>query len=133
MNNECVECGKMFTSVRKTMYCCDACRQKYQYNKRKQNGENPYLNQKERGVNKKKIKAVLSLGGKCTSCEYNKNLSALEFHHIGPSTKEFALDLRVFSNLSDVKLNIELEKCELLCANCHREVHNLDKNGWSLV
>lgn len=132
MNNECVECSKVFTSARKTMYCCDACRQKYQYNKRKQNGENPYLNQKERGINKK-IKAVLSLGGKCISCGYNKNLSALEFHHIDPSIKEFALDLRVFSNLSDDKLNIELEKCELLCANCHREVHNLDKNGWSLV
>lgn len=132
MNNECVECSKVFTSVRKTMYCCDACRQKYQYDKRKQNGENPYLQQKERGINKK-IKAVLSLGGKCTSCGYNKNLAALEFHHIDPSTKEFALDLRVFSNLSDVKLNIELEKCVLLCANCHREVHNLDKNEWCLV
>lgn len=132
MNNECVECSKVFTSVRKTMYCCDACRQKYQYDKRKQNGENPYLQQKERGINKK-IKAVLSLGGKCTSCGYNKNLAALEFHHIDPSTKEFALDLRVFSNLSDVKLNIELEKCVLLCANCHREVHNLDKNEWYLV
>lgn len=132
MNNECVECSKVFTSVRKTMYCCDACRQKYQYDKRKQNGENPYLQQKERGINKK-IKAVLSLGGKCTSCGYNKNLAALEFHHIYPSTKEFALDLRVFSNLSDVKLNIELEKCVLLCANCHREVHNLDKNEWCLV
>ena len=131
MNNECVECGKIFTSVRKTMYCCDACRQKYQYNKRKQNGENPYLNQKERGVNKK-IKAVLVLGGKCTYCGYDKNLSALEFHHTDPSAKEFALDLRVFSNLSDVKLNMELEKCVLLCANCHREVHNPDKNAWSI-
>ena len=76
MNNERVECSKVFTSVRKTMYCCDACRQKYQYDKRKKNGENPYLQQKERGINKK-IKAVLSLGGKCTSCEYSKNLSAL--------------------------------------------------------
>ena len=131
MNNECIECGKMFTSVRKNKYCSDACGQKYQYNKRKQNGENPYLQQKERGLNKK-IKSVLLLGGKCSSCGYNKNLSALEFHHTDPSVKEFALDLRIFSNLSDAKLNIELEKCQLLCANCHREVHNPDKNRWNL-
>ena len=131
MNNECVECSKVFTSVRKTMYCCDACRQKYQYDKRKQNGENPYLQQKERGVNKK-IKAVLSLGGKCISCGYNKNLAALEFHHIDPSIKEFQVDLRVFSNLSNERLEEEVSKCLLLCANCHRELHNPDKNAWSI-
>lgn len=62
------------------------------------------------------------MGGKCSRCGYCKCNSALEFHHIDPFHKEF--------NISKVKLTTfnqqiknELDKCILLCANCHREVH----------
>ena len=49
---------------------------------------NNYENQKLRGL-KRKYEAVLARGGKCEICGYNKNLSALEFHHKDPSEKEF--------------------------------------------
>lgn len=57
-------------------------------------------------------------------CGYNKNIAALEFHHINPEEKEFEIDIRHFSNTSLEKLKKEVNKCILLCANCHRELHN---------
>lgn len=89
------------------------------------------LKKKDRGLSKK-IEAVIAKGGKCEVCGYAKNLSALEFHHINPKDKKFQIDLRVFSNLSLDRLTEEINKCMLLCANCHREVHNPDKNNWNV-
>ena len=60
-------------------------------------------------------------GGKCQLCGYNKYLGALEFHHTDPTVKEFHLGQR--RGLSEDKLRAELDKCQLLCSNCHREVH----------
>ena len=49
---------------------------------------NCYENQKIRGL-KRKYEAIMSRGGRCELCGYNKNLAALEFHHKNPSEKEF--------------------------------------------
>ncbi len=68
-----------------------------------------------------KIKLVEYLGGKCMICGYNKSLSALEFHHINPKEKEFAL---TYSNKSWDKLKQEADKCILVCANHHREIED---------
>lgn len=84
---------------------------------------NNYQNQKLRGL-KRKYEAVIARGGKCEKCGYSHNISALDFHHINPEEKEFEIDIRKFSNASLSLLNKELDKCILLCANCHREVHN---------
>lgn len=129
MNNICIECNVGFESSRKASYCSDACRQRYNYKLKKAEGINPYEGQKSRGL-AKKIQSVKLKGGKCEKCGYSKNLSALEFHHTDPSVKDFQLDLRIFSNLSNKLLEKEILKCILLCANCHRELHNPDKNEW---
>lgn len=63
-------------------------------------------------------------GGACEICGYCKNIAALEFHHLNPEEKEFNVDMRKFSNMNLEKLEAELEKCILVCANCHRELHN---------
>lgn len=86
---------------------------------------NNYEQQKLRGL-KRKYEAIVARGGKCEVCGYNKNIAALEFHHKNPDQKEFQLDMRHFSNNSLEKLQNELDKCILLCANCHRETHNED-------
>lgn len=61
-------------------------------------------------------------GGKCIHCEYNNSLVALEFHHVDPSKKDFSI-----SNVRSLTFNNvikeELDKCILLCSNCHREEH----------
>lgn len=87
------------------------------------NNPNNYENQKLRGL-KRKYEYVMKRGGKCEHCGYNANLSALEFHHKNPEEKEFQIDVRAFSNHSLEKLEAELDKCELLCSNCHKEHHN---------
>jgi len=69
----------------------------------------------------RKAKAVEMKGGKCTLCGYDRYFGALEFHHTDPSEKDAVWrKLRLKSWESIVK---ELEKCVLLCSNCHREEH----------
>ena len=68
-----------------------------------------------------KIKAVEYKGGKCVRCGYNKCVGALDFHHEDPATKEYALGSGRKRNFESMKS--ELDKCVLLCSNCHREEH----------
>ena len=70
----------------------------------------------------KKRKAIRYKGGGCNVCGYDKSFSALEFHHIDPSSKE--KEPHLLNSLSWDKQKEELDKCILLCANCHREVHD---------
>jgi 5-methylcytosine-specific restriction endonuclease McrA len=60
-------------------------------------------------------------GGCCSKCGYDKSDYALEFHHRDPEKKDFSIN-RGASLVFD-KLKEELDKCDLLCANCHREEH----------
>jgi len=69
-----------------------------------------------------KKKMVDLRGGKCQICGYSRCLIALDFHHIDESTKEFGLSQRDLTK-SWVKILVELNKCVLVCANCHREIH----------
>lgn len=71
---------------------------------------------------KGKFDLITRKGGQCIRCSYKKCQAALEFHHRDPSQKDIDPSL-----LKDRRLNAyvltELEKCDLLCAVCHREVH----------
>ncbi len=69
----------------------------------------------------RKLFAVDYKGGKCSKCGYDKCVGALEFHHLDPSEKEAHWQkMRLWSKSRLLK---ELDKCILLCANCHREIH----------
>ena len=69
----------------------------------------------------RKLNAIKYKGGKCIECGYDKCHGALEFHHRNPKTKKY--------NWNQLKIRPwkivlkELDKCDLLCANCHREKH----------
>lgn len=67
-----------------------------------------------------KDKAVKYMGGCCLICGYNKCNRALHFHHINNFEKDF--DISSKTSWSVVKE--ELDKCVLLCANCHMEAHD---------
>ncbi len=62
-------------------------------------------------------------GGCCEKCGYSKSTSALQFHHKDPSTKEFGI-AALNTDSDNPKIREELDKCSLLCANCHYEEHN---------
>lgn len=71
---------------------------------------------------KTKEELVKYKGGKCEICGYDKCIGALDFHHLDPSKKDFAIsNSNIYKNLD--KLKEEVDKCILVCANCHREIH----------
>lgn len=71
---------------------------------------------------KLKENAVKYKGGMCQYCGYNKYIGALEFHHVNPNEKDFAISRSGYTR-SWEKVKKELDKCVMLCSNCHREVH----------
>ena len=62
-------------------------------------------------------------GGKCVLCGYDTCKRALSFHHRDPKKKDFGLSTKGITR-SWEKTRKELDKCVLLCANCHMEVHD---------
>lgn len=88
-------------------YTCIACHSGYIKRKRAQN----------------KQALIDYLGGRCQQCGYNRYIGALEFHHRDPNAKAFGLSESNFARPL-ASLKIEADKCDLLCANCHREVEN---------
>lgn len=70
-----------------------------------------------------KKKLVDAFGGACKICGYNRSIKALEFHHINSTTKLFGISTNKTTK-SFSKLLEEAKKCDLLCANCHREIHH---------
>jgi hypothetical protein len=61
-------------------------------------------------------------GGECECCGYKKCNSALEFHHLDPSKKDFSISRARLTTFGK-KVKAELDKCMIVCANCHREIH----------
>jgi len=57
----------------------------------------------------------------CVRCGYDKCIAALDLHHKDPSQKSFRISSRWTA--SDEVMKAEVEKCEVLCSNCHREEH----------
>lgn len=69
-------------------------------------------------------------GGKCIRCGYSKCMAALEFHHRNSETKGYnianftkAYNPQTAWPENQAKVREELDKCDLVCANCHREIH----------
>lgn len=64
----------------------------------------------------------------CNQCK-NADYRVLEFHHLDGKIKFFSISLARDNNLSLDKIRQEIEKCVILCANCHRITHWVE-NGW---
>jgi hypothetical protein len=69
-----------------------------------------------------KKKLVEYKGGKCEICGYNKCIDNLTFHHLDPSQKDFQISgaSKAFETLKK-----EVDKCQMLCRNCHGEIHSI--------
>jgi len=69
-----------------------------------------------------KLRAIAAAGGACRDCGFAGPVDALEFHHLDARSKEFGISVDGIPR-SWARVQAELAKCVLLCANCHREVH----------
>lgn len=68
--------------------------------------------------------AVNYLGGKCKKCNWVGDLSGYDFHHLDPTKKDFSPNAANLANKSWDVVKLELDKCDLLCAICHRLEHS---------
>ena len=75
-----------------------------------------------RRLRKNKQRAIDYKGGKCACCGYNKCRAAMEFHHTDPLKKEG--ETSKLKGGTWERFKKELDKCILLCSNCHRELHS---------
>jgi hypothetical protein len=91
--------------------------------KRKYSDRKEYL-KKAVSIRRKKIKkmSIEYKGGSCQICNYNKCIDALEFHHLDPNEKDFGISAKGITRAWK-KVKEELDKCILVCSNCHREIH----------
>ena len=71
-----------------------------------------------------KLKAIDYLGGKCSKCNITGVPAIFDFHHKDPKEKDFNWGKKRTSNFDSLKK--ELDKCILLCSNCHRELHDAE-------
>ena len=63
----------------------------------------------------------------CRVCG-EQRLVCLDFHHIDPTTKKHCIS-RMHAHYSQEKIEQEIAKCEVLCANCHRVLHYGAEDG----
>jgi hypothetical protein len=77
---------------------------------------------------KNKLQAIEYKGGKCQVCGYKKCPASLAFHHRNPEEKD--LNWNTLRNMAFDKCKKELDKCDLVCHNCHSEIHWQLDNEW---
>lgn len=105
--------SKTLVELEKCMLLCDNCHNEI-------HSETSGKSNKTHIKNKLKL---LDMYGKhqCEECCYNKNVAALHFHHKNPSEKLFTFSNK--SKFNESEMRKELDKCVLLCGNCHNKVH----------
>ncbi|MAH42137.1 hypothetical protein CL614_00160 [archaeon] len=96
----------------------------HQKNKERRNAEN-----KKRREEFREWYFSLKRGKKCEICGYDKHFSALDFHHKNAELKESSIADLITKTTNKQKILEEVEKCIIVCANCHRELHYNKKYG----
>src|SRR5574343_164259 len=111
-------------NINKKLITCRFCNKSYPYKKNKKGSGT--LNTKVCNscrVNRRRFlikeKCIEYKGGKCQSCGYNKCSASLTFHHLNPKKKDVIIGGNHCLSLERIKK--ELDKCILLCMNCHSE------------
>jgi hypothetical protein len=100
---------------------------KYQRSAHTEPIHEPYNERAARKRHTTKLKRVMVdlAGGHCQRCGYQEFLSALEFHHVDPETKQATPAFAIRSGNFEIAYE-ELDKCVLLCRNCHMALEAFD-------
>ena len=118
------------------MITCYACKEdkpesEFSKDKRNKSGYNSYCKQckskkaREKARFEKKV-AIHYKGGKCVDCDGIFHQAIYEFHHLDEKNKK-ANPAHLINRYGFKKAKEELDKCVLLCANCHRIRHHKEE------
>ena len=107
---------------------CKKCNSKY-LKEHYKNNKDYYKRKRKRNNNKykewfRKYKKEL----KCIVCGEN-HVATLDFHHRDSTEKDFTVSAMAGMGFSPKSILKEIEKCDVLCSNCHRKLHSEEKNG----
>ena len=114
--------GKSYRQIEKILHCSRSLISYYV----NPEGKQKKIEAQNKNRYRKRSEYKLQAGGKCQICGYNKCLEALHFHHKTPSEKNFSISEAIWGvkkKISDKEIKKEIQKCILLCANCHYEMH----------
>lgn len=114
VTKQCKGCGNQFKiryGKRSQEYCRNDCRRV------NPEGVHPVVGFRQR----MKARSIEYKGGRCVLCGYQRCSRSLQFHHLDPSEKDFNIGGK---SISWEKTKVELDKCVLVCANCHGEIHD---------
>ena len=102
---------------------CKACKREHQNGRYAANPDYKVKRQAREQQRAKEFNALVNeaKSGGCIKCGESE-LCCLDFHHIDGGTKEGSIAERRNASLEWVRA--EIEKCVVLCSNCHRKVHN---------
>lgn len=129
---QCTKCKEIlsinnFHKVRHKDYCFASwCKKCTMINTNKRQKEQHYhsryskINSEKQKIKKQNL--IDYKGGKCFICGYNKCARSLHFHHKNSNEKDFSISCKRYLSENDLKK--ELDKCILVCANCHGEIHD---------
>lgn len=101
---------------------CKECNKEYQ-KKHYDDNKTDYINKKNN--RKKELKEYvdsIKIKAKCSRCQED-DIACLDFHHIDDKVKDFNIGEAVSRGISVDKINKEIDKCVILCSNCHRKLH----------
>ena len=110
---------------------CKSCatnHNKKEYYEKHKEKHNRHIVERRRTKKLEYDKYIQSLGLKCKQCGVN-HPAVLDFHHRDPSTKESTVSDLKWSGCSLERLKLEIDKCDILCSNCHRILHYEDRNS----
>jgi hypothetical protein len=133
MNRQCSKCAVYLDEAKFTWrdkvkgirhrYCSDCqkhlSKEHYRRNKHKYFLRNEINNKYQREIIQAKIFAYLKTQ-QCVDCGESDPL-VLEFDHVR-GTKEREIAKMVSNKVSWPKIEAEISKCEIRCANCHRRI-----------
>lgn len=108
VERECKVCNKTSVVVKGNnfLHICNGCR-------------------KKKNIKSHRLSAVNMFNNKCKDCQKTFHMNVYDFHHLNKDDKKYELS-RLWGN-SWKTIEEELEKCIMLCANCHRLRHVLEE------
>lgn len=117
----CSGCGREVEEFVRGKKCRD-CTNAYFREYHKKNGWQRSNSDQRRRSEKRDWYASYKSNLSCLICGENEPV-CLDFHHKNPDEKDFSIGARMSSGVSIERMIQEIEKCVVLCSNCHRKIH----------